>query len=233
MWRRLVAMMRFDGLGSGGAGSAVKRNPLKARPAGSPLTEASFAPNPGNLRMFRPSAARPQSRRAAGGGAAWLRPERSGYGVGAGWWQLAEEMGFAVLAPEQKAVNNPNTCFDWFNPEDITRGQGEAASIAAMIRTMIETYQLDKGRVFITGLSAGGAMTAVMLATYPELFAGGGDHRGPAVRRRAECARCAGKHAQRAAAHAARMGRCGARGFALHGPLAEDLDLAWRAGYRS
>jgi feruloyl esterase len=98
----------------------------------------------------------------------------SAYGVEAGWWQLAEEMGFALLAPEQKVVNNPNTCFDWFNPEDITRGQGEAASIAAMIRTMIETYHLDKNRVFVTGLSAGGAMTAVMLATYPELFAGGG-----------------------------------------------------------
>ena len=44
-----------------------------------------------------------------------------GYDLGAGWCQLADQLGFAVLAPEQKAVNNPNTCFDWFNPEDITR----------------------------------------------------------------------------------------------------------------
>jgi feruloyl esterase len=78
-----------------------------------------------------------------------------------------------VLAPEQKAVNNPNTCFDWFNPEDIRRDEGECASIAAMIRSLVETYGLDAKRVFITGLSAGGAMTAVMLSTYPELFAGG------------------------------------------------------------
>ncbi|HEX4177198.1 MAG TPA: PHB depolymerase family esterase [Rhizomicrobium sp.] len=97
----------------------------------------------------------------------------SGYDAGTGWSALAAELGFAVLAPEQKAVNNPNTCFNWFNPEDITRGEGECASIAAMIRTMIDEHKLDGRRVFITGLSAGGAMTAAMLATYPELFAGG------------------------------------------------------------
>jgi feruloyl esterase len=97
----------------------------------------------------------------------------SAYDLGAGWSRLAERMGFALLAPEQKAANNPNTCFDWFNPEDTTRGQGEAASIAVMIRTMVETHKLNAARVFITGLSAGGAMAAVMLASYPELFSGG------------------------------------------------------------
>jgi poly(hydroxyalkanoate) depolymerase family esterase len=100
-----------------------------------------------------------------------------GYDLGAGWCQLADQLGFAVLGVEQKAVNNPTTCFNWFNPEDITRGEGEAGSIAAMIATMIEasigTGGLDAARVFITGLSAGGTMAAVMLAIYPELFAGG------------------------------------------------------------
>ena len=75
----------------------------------------------------------------------------SGYDAGAGWSELASQLGFALLAPEQKAVNNPNTCFDWFNPEDITRGQGEAASIAAMIETMVQTHRLDRSRIFITG----------------------------------------------------------------------------------
>jgi len=78
-----------------------------------------------------------------------------------------------VLAAAQKAVNNPHTCFDWFNPEDITRDSGEVASIAAMVRNMVEAHGLDARRVFITGLSAGGAMTSAMLATYPEMFAGG------------------------------------------------------------
>jgi poly(hydroxyalkanoate) depolymerase family esterase len=170
MWRKLVAMMRFDGLGSG-----EKTNPLKARPAPkvTPLAEAPFAPNPGNLRMFRYL---PRGLKRGAPLVVALHgcgQTASGYDLGAGWCQLADQLGFAVLAVEQKAVNNPNTCFDWFNPEDITRGQGEAASIAAMIRTLVETHKLDASRIFITGLSAGGAMTAVMLATYPELFAGG------------------------------------------------------------
>ncbi len=170
MWQKLVAIMRFDGFGPGG-----KKNPLKARtaPRVTPLAEAPFAPNPGNLRMFRYL---PRGLKAGSPLVVVLHgcgQTASGYDLGAGWCQLADQIGFAVLAPEQKAVNNPNTCFNWFNPEDITRGQGEAASIAAMIQTVIETHRLDAGRVFITGLSAGGAMASVMLASYPERFAGG------------------------------------------------------------
>ncbi len=173
MWRKLVAMMRFDG--PGGKTRPSKANPLKIRPAseGSPLAEASFAPNPGNLRMFQYL---PQDLKAGAPLVVALHgcgQTAGGYDLGAGWCQLADRFGFAVLAAEQKAVNNPNTCFDWFNPEDITRGEGEACSIAAMIGAMVEARGLDAGRVFITGLSAGGAMAAVMLATYPELFAGG------------------------------------------------------------
>jgi poly(hydroxyalkanoate) depolymerase family esterase len=148
-------------------------DPLRPVPDTSPLAEIAFEPNPGNLRMFqylpgglKPGAALVVILHGCGQTAA-------GYDLGAGWCQLADALGFAVLAAEQKAVNNPHTCFDWFNPEDITRDSGEAASIAAMVRTMIQAHRLDARRVFITGLSAGGAMTSVMLATYPELFAGG------------------------------------------------------------
>src|SRR5258708_122024 len=170
MWRRLVAAMRLDGLGSGVPASTVI---LKARPAVSPLAEGAFAPNPGNLRMFQylPEGIRPGAPLVVvlhGCG-----QTAGGYDLGAGWSLLADQLGFAVLAAEQKAVNNPNTCFNWFNPEDIAHGEGEAASIAAMIQSLVQTHSLDVTRVFITGLSAGGAMTAVMLATYPELFAGG------------------------------------------------------------
>lgn len=172
MWRRLVAAMRLDGFGSGVAGSAVKANP-KARPAGSPLTEAPFAPNPGNLRMLQYL---PEGMRAGAPLVVVLHgcgQTAGGYDLGTGWSQLADQLGFAVLAVEQKPANNPNTCFDWFNPEDIARGEGEAASIAAMIQSLVQTQDLNGKRVFITGLSAGGAMTSVMLASYPELFAGG------------------------------------------------------------
>ncbi|HSS15090.1 MAG TPA: PHB depolymerase family esterase, partial [Rhizomicrobium sp.] len=157
--------MRFDT----GSGEAAKR----PRPPAALLSEVSFAPNPGNLRMFQylPPGLGPDAPLVVilhGCG-----QTASGYDLGAGWSRLAGELGFALLAVEQKAANNPNTCFNWFNPEDITRGEGEAASIARMIQTMVETHRLDVSRIFVTGLSAGGAMTAVMLATYPEMFAGG------------------------------------------------------------
>lgn len=96
------------------------------------------------------------------------------YAVEAGWVDLAARYGFALLCPEQVAANNPNRCFNWFNPTDIDRGAGEVASIAAMIETAISRASSDRSQVYVTGLSAGGAMAAAMLATYPELFAGGG-----------------------------------------------------------
>ena len=95
------------------------------------------------------------------------------YDRGTGWSTLADRFGFAVLLPEQRRANNANSCFDWFQTEDVTRDSGEAASIAAMVETMVRRHGLDGRRVYITGLSAGGAMTAAMLATYPDLFAGG------------------------------------------------------------
>ena len=95
------------------------------------------------------------------------------YDHGSGWSKLAEEKGFAVLFPEQQRVNNVNLCFNWFEPGDIRRDAGEALSIREMIGHIVEAHGIDDGRIFITGLSAGGAMANVMLATYPELFAGG------------------------------------------------------------
>ena len=95
------------------------------------------------------------------------------YAEGAGWLELADRYGFVVLCPEQQRTNNPNLCFNWFAPEDMQRGRGEAASIHEMIQTAVEAYDLDRRRIFITGLSAGGAMANVMLATYPEVFAAG------------------------------------------------------------
>lgn len=99
--------------------------------------------------------------------------DAAGYDRGAGWSTLADRAGFALLFPEQTRANNPNLCFNWFVPGDIGRIGGEAESIADMVETMLAAHDLDRGRVFVTGLSAGGAMAAVMLATYPELFQGG------------------------------------------------------------
>lgn len=136
-------------------------------------TLRDFGPNPGNLRL---RAFLPESLPAGAPLVVVLhgcRQSAAEYDLGSGWSTLAARHGFAVLMPEQKRLNNPHLCFNWFEPEDVKRDQGEVASIAAMIRHMIARYRLDPARVFITGLSAGGAMTAALLATYPELFAGG------------------------------------------------------------
>jgi poly(hydroxyalkanoate) depolymerase family esterase len=95
------------------------------------------------------------------------------YDQGSGWSKLADEQGFIVLFPEQTRANNGNMCFNWFAPEDSRRGSGEPQSIHQMIQTAISRYDADPARVYITGLSAGGAMANTMLATYPEMFAGG------------------------------------------------------------
>jgi len=142
--------------------------------AGSRLAEVTgFGSNPGDLRMF---SYLPGGLPKASGLVVVLHgcaQTATGYDVGAGWSALAERYGFALLMPEQKQANNANGCFNWFLPDDTARERGEAASIRQMIEAMVRTAGIDRRRIFVTGLSAGGAMTSVMLATYPEVFAGG------------------------------------------------------------
>jgi poly(hydroxyalkanoate) depolymerase family esterase len=149
------------------------------RPDGrSPLVEVTdFGTNPGHLRMFsfvpdslRHGAAQKPALVVVLHGCSQTA---AGYDLGAGWSTLAKQYGFALLMPEQQRANNANGCFNWFNPEDTARDHGEACSIRQMVARMAGDYGIDKRRIFITGLSAGGAMTSVMLATYPDVFAGG------------------------------------------------------------
>ena len=99
------------------------------------------------------------------------------YDHGAGKWSsLADRWGFLVVYPEQQLTNNQNNCFSWFLPGDTARGNGEALSIHQMVEHAIGKFGADPEKVFVTGLSAGGAMAVVMLATYPETFAGGVYH---------------------------------------------------------
>jgi len=80
------------------------------------------------------------------------------YDHGSGWSQLADRYGLALLFPEQQGANNPLLCFNWFAPEDMHRDSGEALSVRRMIEVMLAKVGLDAKQVFITGLSAGGAI---------------------------------------------------------------------------
>lgn len=95
------------------------------------------------------------------------------YAAGAGWMEFAAEHGAALLLPEQRLRNSPVMCFNWYQRTDAMRGSGEVLSIRQMIERMSDLYDIDNKRIFVTGLSAGGAMAAAMLAAYPEVFAGG------------------------------------------------------------
>ncbi|HKS18336.1 MAG TPA: PHB depolymerase family esterase [Bradyrhizobium sp.] len=140
----------------------------------SPLVEvAGFGSNPGDLKMFSYVPANLPRRPALVVVLHGCGQSAAGYDLGAGWSTLAKRYGFALLMPEQQSSNNANACFNWFNPEDVTRGQGEACSIRQMISRMTADHAINQRRIFVTGLSAGGAMTSAMLATYPEVFAAG------------------------------------------------------------
>ena len=152
-----------------------RANPQDGSAVGTPLEEVHiFGTNPGNLRMFKYL---PAERAAANPPLVVVlhgcTQTAAGYDLGAGWSTLADRFGFALLLPEQQRSNNPSGCFNWFQAGDIERGHGEACSISQMVDKMVSDHEIDPARVFVTGLSAGGAMTSVLLATYPDVFAGG------------------------------------------------------------
>ncbi len=154
--------------------ASAAHDSLQAEPAAGRLVERTdFGANPGNLRMWSyvPEGLSPGSALVVV--LHGCRQTAAGYDHGTGWSTLAEKFRFAVLFPEQQSTNNPNTCFNWFVPGDIGRGRGEALSIRQMVEHMAERHQLGRGQIYVTGLSAGGAMTMVMLAAYPDVFAGG------------------------------------------------------------
>ncbi len=150
---------------------------LPATAANEPTEVHGFGPNPGNLRMWvylpRELPPAPPLVVALHG----CRQQAADYDHETGWVQYADAFKFALLLPEQKIGwwlgNNPAGCFNWFYRGDQARGRGEVLSIKQMIDKAIADYAVDAQRVYVTGLSAGAAMTAVMIAAYPESFAGG------------------------------------------------------------
>jgi len=91
---------------------------------------------------------------------------------------IAEEQRIFVLYPEQSEAANQTRCWNWFNAANQRRDQGEPSIIAGMTREVIRTYNVDARRIYIAGMSAGGAMAAIMAATYSDLYAAVGIHSG-------------------------------------------------------
>lgn len=100
------------------------------------------------------------------------------FAAGTGMNALAREQSFFVLYPAQAQDANPSRCWNWFKHNHQARERGEAALIATMTQAVIHARGIDRSRVYIAGLSAGGAMAAAVAAVYPELFAAVGVHSG-------------------------------------------------------
>src|SRR5262245_7246561 len=160
-WRKLLQALERHHAGAAGKISTRLRENF------------GFGSNPGNLRMFvyrPPSLAENPALVVVLHG---CTQSAAGYDLGAGWSTLADRYGFALLFPEQQRSNNPNGWLNWFQPGHRQRERGEPLSIRQMIEKSVVDHGIDQRRIFVTGLSAGGAMTSNMLACYPEVFAGG------------------------------------------------------------
>jgi len=92
--------------------------------------------------------------------------------------ELAERHGFLVVYPAQAAGANAMKCWNWFRADNQARDAGEPALIAGIVREVAALHAVDERRIFVAGMSAGGAMATVLAATYPELFAAAGCHSG-------------------------------------------------------
>ncbi|SBT45110.1 extracellular catalytic domain type 1 short-chain-length polyhydroxyalkanoate depolymerase [Micromonospora auratinigra] len=154
------------------AAAAVLTAALPAQAA--TLTQVTgFGSNPGNLAMY---AYRPDGLPAGAPAVVLLHgctQNATGYFTNSGWQKYADLWKFALIVPQQASGNNANSCFNWFETGDTARGQGEALSIKQMVDYAKSAYGVDSGRIYVSGLSAGAAMSAVMLATYPDVFAAG------------------------------------------------------------
>jgi poly(hydroxyalkanoate) depolymerase family esterase len=145
----------------------------RARAAASLTQVSNFGSNPGALQMYDyvPTSAGTNAPLVVA--LHGCTQQAADYYNDSGWPKYADLWGFDVVFPQQTSANNSTECFDWFTSSDDTRGNGEAASIIQMVQYMQAHYSINASRIYVTGLSAGGGMTADLLADYPDVFAAG------------------------------------------------------------
>ena len=165
MRRRLACLLIVGGLVAA-ARAAV----------GAPVRVADFGDNPGNLDMWEYSPASARARAPLVVVLHGCTQQATSMAAG-GFEALADELGFHILYPQQKSDNNPIGCFNWAgeygDPANLERGKGENRSIISMVEKMKATHSIDPARVYVIGFSAGGGFAAVLLATWPDVFAAG------------------------------------------------------------
>ncbi|WLQ48065.1 PHB depolymerase family esterase [Streptomyces poriferorum] len=169
---RRVASTAVLGLLAATLGTTAAATPAAAA-AGGLQQVTGFGSNPGNLQMYAYTPAGLPAGAPLVVALHGCTQTASAYYTNSGWPKFADTWGFSVVFPQTTSANNSLSCFNWFDPADDTRGRGEAASVVQMVEYAKQTYGSDGRRVYVTGLSAGGGMTADLLAAYPDVFAGG------------------------------------------------------------
>lgn len=169
---RRVASTAVLGLLAATLSTTAAASPAAAA-AGGLQQVTGFGSNPGNLQMYAYTPAGLPAGAPLVVALHGCTQTASAYYSNSGWPKYADAWGFSVVFPQTTSANNALSCFNWFDPADDTRGRGEAASVVQMVEYAKQTYGSDGRRVYVTGLSAGGGMTADLLAAYPDVFAGG------------------------------------------------------------
>jgi poly(3-hydroxybutyrate) depolymerase len=156
--RSPLALLAGFGLLALGLLGMQARQPASAA-AGPLVAVSSFGNNPGALAMYSYTPANLPANAPLVVALHGCTQTANDYFSHSGWPELADQYGFAVVFPQQPTSNNSLQCFDWWTPSDDGRDVGEAASVKSMVDYEKAHLSIDPARVFVTGLSAGGAMT--------------------------------------------------------------------------